>query len=312
MKSFSIRVPGKAYLFGEYAVLFGEPALVAAVGAYLELCGERRRDGRVVWRDRLSGEEVPLSSKEAARRFPFLTSALDAFEEAHHVSKGLTFSFSGELAPELGLGSSAACTVALLAGLARTEGKRLSRRKLFELALAAQRRVQPLNSGGDVAACVYGGVLCYQTAFQGKSFRLRRLDAPYRLDLFHTGRSAPTDPLVRRTLRSLRSRRGEALRWMMIALARYGAAAWSTGDAELMGRLFLAYHLAMQSLGLVPPQAGELHRLIGEISHGAKMSGAGGGDCLVAIGARRPLPESLKRRHLPYRLGAAGVEGEEA
>lgn len=305
----TVVVPGKAFLLGEYAVLFGEPAIVAAVGVFLELHGEPRRDAEVVFHG-AKGGGTSLATGGARRRFPMLVAAYRAYEEAFGIRRGLTFRFAGGLTSDLGLGSSAACTVALLAGLALAEGERLSRRKLLDLALAAQQRVQPLNSGGDAAACVYGGVLCYRPAASSQRARVRRLDAAYSLDLFYTGRGVPTGPLVRQTLRTLRGRRGEGVRWLMMALARYGVAAWPRGDPELMGRLFLAYHLAMQSLGLVPPEAGAMQSALSEVSYGCKMSGAGSGDCLVAIGARGPLPASLERRRLSFRLGVPGADWE--
>jgi phosphomevalonate kinase len=143
--------PGKLILTGEYAVLDGAPALVIAV------------DRRVVARrDRSTGSSPFLLAvaRELAQRYgadsPSARAALEIAVDSAAFYDG---------SQKLGLGSSAAVTVAAVA-LALTEEPGVhALDEILEISLAANANAQGAKgargSGADIAAAVYGGTIVF-------------------------------------------------------------------------------------------------------------------------------------------------------
>src|SRR5262249_33145137 len=167
----TVSVPGKLFLGGEYAVLWGGTARVAAVGP--RLSGHvRRRDDRevhvVLQSGRVRGRATPLGANwvgEIPDEFVFAARALDAVLAAHG-RECLGFEVALSPSPQapdgrkLGFGGSARASL-LTAELGRyILEERFDPLKLALLAHAsAQSR---LGSGADVAAVFAGGVIRYR------------------------------------------------------------------------------------------------------------------------------------------------------
>lgn len=76
----------------------------------------------------------------------------------------VTNGLASKYGDKYGLGSSAAVTVATIKALFAFNGCALTKDLLFKLAAISHMRVQKNGSGGDIAACVYTGYIAY-TAF---------------------------------------------------------------------------------------------------------------------------------------------------
>lgn len=172
--------PGKLILLGEYAVLDGVPALVAAVDRRATVRLEPRGDGRIRVRaadldidvaGRLDGP-APLWDADAAtaRRLHLVTQVIEAAARRADLpgfeATLSTAAFFDSPGVKLGLGSSAALTVALAAALAAHAGQRQP--ELPEL-VALHRALQGgVGSGADIGAAVTGGVSVYTTGIPGQ------------------------------------------------------------------------------------------------------------------------------------------------
>ena len=157
------RAPGKIVLTGAYAVLHDAPALVVAV--------DRHAVADAAQTDRAPSAELRAAFGSAPA--PSVdTRAL--FEGGH----------------KLGLGSSAAVTVAALATRIDPE----QRRTLFHAARNAHAAAQGGGSGVDVAASTYGGVLQYRQHDDEPMPRVWPVGLE--LDVFFSGSSARTASLL--------------------------------------------------------------------------------------------------------------------
>ncbi len=167
----TLSAPGKLFLCGEYAVLWGGTARVAAVGPRASAMVRRRPDRElhlVVEEGRLVGHATPLGANwhgEVPPAFLFAARAVDFALRAHHTEAlGFDLAFApGPKAPtghKLGLGGSA--RTAVLA----TEAARFvleARFDTLKLALLAHASAQGgAGSGGDVASIFAGGVVRYR------------------------------------------------------------------------------------------------------------------------------------------------------
>ena len=94
-------------------------------------------------------------------------------------------------------------------------------------------------------------------------------------------------------------------------IARRGIAALIQGDYETVGRTMTENHLMLQSIGVSSPELDNLIKAAASTSLGAKLTGAGGGRCMIALTRDPKLTsdaiELAGGRTLITKLGSVGV-----
>jgi phosphomevalonate kinase len=261
-----VRAPGKAFIVGEYAVVYGGEAVVAAVARYAHA---RLARGP---RPELSPFLAELCARFAPP--PGTYPVVDTRELA--AADGM----------KLGLGSSAAATVAAAGVMRARVGCDLDdaeeRRTLLDLCVAAHRAAQGgRGSGADVAASIYGGLARVARRAGRLAVEPATLAPGLRLLFFGLGAPASTIRLV-----SLVDEIPEGRRLPLIA--RLGAATELFAHARQVEALRES-HRALIALGdaagaeIVPPSVRALADVAERLGGAAKTSGAGGGDLAVAL-----------------------------
>ena len=290
MSAAALGAAGKLFFAGEYGVLHGGTAVVAAV------------DRRVL------AHFVP----GAAPSSPVVAEACAAVE-AHARATGATLPAGApvidsaalsEDGRKLGLGSSAAVAAAAVATLQEAAGVDVEAERwlVFVLAERAHRAAQGgRGSGADVAAAVFGGVLAYTRPEVGAP-TARALLPPAGITpvVVSTGTPSGTVDLVRAVERlAARDPGAHARRLREIRQAADSfLAAYESDHAPALVRAVAAAHAALGALGrdadqpIVTPALEAASALAGELGGAAKPSGAGGGDVGVAF---FPDPESAQR-----------------
>ena len=181
--------PGKVVLLGEYAVLEGAPALALAVDRRAKVRLRQRGDGQILIRAPQIGVDNAKATLDLQRRLHWdqdmdqrlhlieqIWSALAArgWLESLHGGFELEIDTAGFVfgASKLGLGSSAALSVALAAALLTAAGHEAH---LQDRAVCLQDLVQMhrawqggQGSGIDIAASLQGGAIVYQLETTGK------------------------------------------------------------------------------------------------------------------------------------------------
>ncbi len=287
-----VSAPGKLMLLGEHAVVHGRPCLVTAVDSRLHMTLARSGDDRF----RINAPDVGAhgvtgrladafrDGRALAPGTRFIESALRVFAEQIGLEEGVSIATRSDFSSQLGLGSSSATVACALLGLARLQDLELTPHRLFDLGLEAIRRVQGTGSGFDLAATIFGGTLYYENAAPR---RIEPLDAPgLPLVAVYSGIKADTATYVGRVNARLAAHPGavehvfEAMRALVVA----GREALAQGDWARLGELLDIGHGLAHALGVDIPQTAALvfaARAAG--AYGAKLSGAGGGDCVIAL-----------------------------
>ncbi len=272
--------PGKVILFGEHAVVYRKPAIVCAIGRRVRVSAERRGEGITVVE---RGRKHRLT--RGSGRFRYVAEAVElAFREAGERA-GVELRITSELPEAAGLGSSAAVSVATLLAVLSMLGVEVSQEKLAELGHRVELRVQGAASPTDTAVATHGGVLYIQP--EG----YERIDAPpLRLVVGDTRRKRRTAEQIRR-VRELYGRYPEVVGGLLEAIGLTTVAArreMSAGRVARIGELMNINHHLLEALGVSTP---ELNRLVSAAraagAEGAKLTGAGGGGCMVALAQTR-------------------------
>jgi phosphomevalonate kinase len=314
--------PGKLFLTGEYVVLGGAPALVLAVDRRARVRLDLA-DGPLVIEsvadatcdtlaDALAGE-LPGGDARA------VVAALRSLGLGH-VGGRVEVDTSDFLAggQKLGLGRSAAALVAAAAALLSARGGYTHARTL-EAAIAGHALLQNgLGSGADVAAAVHGGVVEVRRRGRELTVAARDLPAGIHVAVGWSGESAATAPLLSRFVAA--REHGAAALSQLGTEAERAAAAVLRGDAEDLLAATDASGRLLERLGrdldlpIVTPGLARLMARARRLGAAVKPSGAGGGDCGVAL-VRSPaevtaLHEAWRAdgiTPLPLRIATAGV-----
>ncbi|MEA3345660.1 MAG: mevalonate kinase [Chloroflexota bacterium] len=313
--------PGKLMLLGEHAVVYGRPCLVTAIDRRMWVTAESTRDGLLhLSAPALEVEDWKVPLAELGTTDPpagvrFLHAVVHCVAQRYGLSSGLRIETRSGFSHELGLGSSAAVTIATTGALSELLGLELSKSELFALSYEAVRTVQGVGSGFDLAASLHGGTLYFRP--QGPE--IVPLGADPRLVVGYSGEKADTASLVRCVARR-RERQPKLVEGIFDSMARLveeGREALLARDWQWLGQAMSLSHPLLEALGVSTPKLAQLVRAAEEAgAYGAKLSGAGGGDCMIALvseGHRDEVARAIDGAGgevIPMQTGAAGVRRE--
>ncbi|MFI9583710.1 phosphomevalonate kinase [Streptomyces sp. NPDC052236] len=295
------------------------------------------------WHDGRLGEDGQYGEDGEQRGrggLPHVVSAIEVvgrlLAERGLATPALSVSVSSRLhehGTKFGLGSSGAVTVATVAAVASFCGLELSPDTRFRLAVLATAEIDARASGGDLAASTWGGWIAYQAPDRAAvldlarrrgveealrvpwpGFEVRRLPPPQGLSLEvgWTGTPASTASLVAGLDR--RAWRGGASHQRFVKsttdCVRAAIAALEQADPQALleqircARRELARLDDAVGLGIFTTELTALCDAAEAVGGAAKPSGAGGGDCGIALLDAEASPAIA---HLRQRWATAGV-----
>ncbi|MEF8757612.1 MAG: mevalonate kinase [Halobacteriales archaeon] len=294
--------PGKVYLFGEHAVVYGEPAVPCAIERRARVTVRRRDDGRVrVHAEDLSlqgftveydGDTAGRPDVEAAE--PLVEAAMGyvegAIEQAREAvagrrgetpDDGFDVTIDSDIPLGAGLGSSAAVVVAGIEAATREFGVELPREELADRAFRVEHDVQDGQaSRADTFCSTMGG------AVRVEGDECTTLDAPeLPFVVGFDGGAGDTGELVS-GVRSLKDTYGFAADTVESIgdLVREGEDALADADLDRLGELMDFNHGLLSALGVSARSLDEMVWAARDAgASGAKLTGAGGGGCIVAL-----------------------------
>lgn len=297
--------PGTLMLMGEHAVLRGEPALVCATDQ--RICVVARREGtRQIRVQSALGHAVcpPGRYADIPASLRFVQAVLERAELQEEA--GMSISIESDFSSTVGLGSSAAVTVALCAALRGLWGAPADPGAVFREALGIIRAVQGCGSGADVAAAVLGGLVRYRAG----PLEMDTLPISLPLTLVYCGYKRPT-PEVIALVNEAEEREPERYAAMFRELGELAEKGWEAARGknwQVFGELMNKHQVIMERMNLSTPEIREILAVLqsADWSFGAKISGSGLGDCVLALGCG---DWPLKRyTRIPVVLSERGLE----
>jgi len=324
MKKITVSAPGKLMLFGEHAVVYGRPCLVTAVGQRMRAIVELTEDSMFQLDApdvSVSGYRKPMSelgkgdpSTSLGTSIPkgakFVEVAVKNFFSSQFTSKerasvgtgstfevgkaGIKVTTSSEFSSEFGFGSSSAATVCVIKALSELTGKKLSKKNVFDLSYKTVLEIQGQASGFDVAAATFGGTLYF--VIGGKV--IKQLNLPsLPLIVGYSGIKADTVTLVNQVKKKANKypKVIDDIYDSIGYLVNQAKNALVKGDFQTVGELMNLNQGYLESLGVSSDKLESMIHAAREAgAYGAKLSGAGGGDCMIALAPNNKV-EAVKK-----------------
>lgn len=274
---------GKVILFGEHFVVYGLPGIVSAIDSTdaevkKTAKGINIRDERKTAKG--YSEEKKLQQIESIER---MLKAMDVDPKT-----GLDIWIGGSLPGFSGLGASAASSVAIAKAIAQELGMQVSDEKINQIAYEAEKAYAGTPSGIDNTAATYGGLMWFKKNTASGPDTVERLHTrkPIEIVIGSTGKVANTKAMVEGVAerRKKNSAKYDQIFRQAESLAVAGRKALESADLKKLGDLMNENHRLLQEIGV---SSKELDMLVDlarkQGAFGAKLTGGGGGGCMVAL-----------------------------
>ncbi|MGD9129409.1 MAG: mevalonate kinase [Candidatus Woesebacteria bacterium] len=288
MKAVTASAPGKLMLFGEHSVVHGHPCIVTAVDQHLFVTV--KQNGNDVFSLEAPDLGLKIYSKTIAdlgkkppKSVRFVETLYKRFLEKYPQKKGVHVITKSDFSSSFGFGSSSAVTVAFAKALTTLYGFNLSKKELFDLCYQAVLEVQGVGSGFDLAAAIWGGTIYYvPPADKVETIQIKNLP----LLVGYTGVKADTPTLIR-MVANLKDKNPVKIGEVFEEIDRIVEQAkkvLASNDIKKLGDLMKANQTLLRKLEVSSLELEKLIRAAEKAgATGAKLSGAGGGDCMIAV-----------------------------
>lgn len=298
---FKASAPGSLMVLGEYSVLQGGNALVAAVNKRISVQLSERKDSLINITSALGHFQTDLSKFVIQSPFQFVLTTLKKYLSSLQV--GCDITIESEFSDQVGFASSAAVTVATLAVLDQWLNIQFSQSDLIKTARTIIREVQGIGSGADVSACVLGGVVAYCA----EPFFVEKFSYDYPITVIYSGSKTKTAAAIQHVQQTFASD-PQLLQQIYQSIndcAISGIKAVRDNNHIELAQAMNTQQLLMEQLQV---NTHRLDEIIAELKNhatilGAKISGSGLGDCVLALGNLLPSCNDM----IPCQIDMRGV-----
>ena len=278
--------PGKIILFGEHFVVYGIKAVLCSIDKRITATAQFVDEKVIRVRSSFGESEISIGSldnlEKVQQKFmkPFFYVAQKAIEE-NSAKHGIDIVLESEIPPGVGLGSSSAACVAVTAsvnGLFR----KLSKDEVVKMAIQAERTIFEQNSGADSSVSTFGGLVSYD-------LKNGFAEIPSRDDLsFIISNSAQvhdTQNIVRQ-VRKFKEENVDLFNKLCreeTDIVNNAIESLKENNLNRLGSLMLKNHDLLKQIGISTEKIDLLVQEAKKTSYGAKITGAGGGGCIISL-----------------------------
>lgn len=304
--------PGKCILIGEHAVVYGEPAIIAAIDKRTTV--SCKKSDKVRYLDKRFDTEgniwpvnVVLSDAQKTQDLWNACAIKKDFSMLfEHVKKnkfqnyrktvvgiilsrlnireGVSVEISSDIPISAGLGSSSSLAVALTKSIAETFGKRVSLSEINEIAFELEKIIHGTPSGGDNSTSCYGGLLWFRRVSGNPSIKSLKEEIPHKLENFilvNVGTPVLSTGELVQIVRNLPEEKRNKHVKAIGAAAEKMRVALSKKDMITVRNCMNTAQENLAALGVSTPEINKLSAAVRDIAGAAKLCGAGGGGVVL-------------------------------
>jgi mevalonate kinase len=287
---------GKVILFGEHFVVHGVPGIVSAIDSTTDAAVKKTGTGIQV-----KDERKTAKGYSEEKRLQQLES-IDRMLKAMNIDPKtpLEIWIGGTLPGFSGLGASAASSVAIARAIAEELSMTIPDEKINQIAYEGEKAYAGNPSGIDNTAATFGGLMWFSKNIQGGPDNIKKLalKKPVEIVIGSTGKVANTKAMVEGVAERKKQNptKYNPLFKRAEEIAVEGRKALEAHDLKKLGELMNENHTLLQGIEVSSKELDFLVNIAREQgAYGAKLTGGGGGGCMVALTPSKALQERVAK-----------------
>jgi mevalonate kinase len=271
--------PGKIYFFGEHAVVYGENAVACAIDLRTKVKVEVQSSAAF---------KTEILSNYKAESYPYVVKAVEKINEISNENKNksknknkikIKIEIESQIPVKAHLGSSAAVTVATIAALNAEFKLGLNLKEIAKLGYEVEHEVQGAASPTDTYVSTFGGIVAIP-----KRKRLSAMDIG--MVIGDSNKPSSTKEMIAK-VKSFNLEYPEIAQGIIKTIGKISKAGFQylkKADFQAVGRLMNINQGLLEALGVSTDQLSAMCNAARKAgAYGAKLTGAGGGGCMIAI-----------------------------
>jgi mevalonate kinase len=284
--------PGKVILFGEHFVVYGVKAILCSINKRVTVTAEKTSERKIIINSEIGNlilEPNKLISEIDSPLKPFYYLANKAIKNK---KTGIEIKINSEIPLGAGLGSSSACCVAGAAAIFKLF-ENISKEKILELAIEAERTIFENTSGADCTVCIYGGIIQYD---KKQGFKKIEGKPNFQLVIANSNIEHSTESMVSgvQTFVIKNKNRFSKLLNQESKLVEDVLKLLKENNSEELGEKINQNQKYLETIGISNNQLREMIEIGQKTSFGAKITGSGGGGCIFALTNESNVEQTLK------------------
>ena len=284
--------PAKIILFGEHFVIYNQPAILASINKRIKIVSrialENKNTIRIETND-FGKKTYPLSilkntddNSNSDFFYPIIYILKRIVQNTEKIN-GIDIKIESEIPYGVGLGSSAALSVAAVASIYGLYNRDSKKNEILELAIETEKLIHRNSSGADCVISTYGGLMYYQKKL---NFRPLKYSKKLNFIIINTGVKHSTGELVSVVERFRQNNFTTFLKLSnkVTNICNNAIEALEEGNIIKLGKLMNENQILLDQIGVSNK---EINKIIDmSLNYGAvgsKLTGAGGGGCILSL-----------------------------
>ncbi len=279
-------------MFGEHFVVYGIKSILCSINKRVTVTAEKTKERKISIESEIG--KLVLEPNESISKInsplkPFYYLANRALKEEN---EGLKIQIESEIPLGAGLGSSSACCVAGAAAIFNLFGE-ISKEKILELAIEAEKTIYQNTSGADCTVSTYGGLMEYD---KNNGFRKIEDEPNFQLVIANSDIEHSTESMVSKVKEFENQNKDKfyELSSLESKLVNDVLKLIKENKIKEIGEKVNLNQKYLEEIGISNEKLEDMIKIGQMSSYGAKITGSGGGGCIFALTNESNLENTLE------------------
>ena len=285
--------PGKVILFGEHFVVYGVKAILCSIDKRVTVTAEKTNERKISINSKIGKLDLEPDKSIFEINSPLKPFYYLANKAIKNENSGIHIEIDSEIPLGAGLGSSSACCVAGAAAIFKLFGK-ISKEKILEYAIEAERTIFENTSGADCTVCTYGGIMEYD---KNNGFKKIEDEPNFQLVIANSNIEHSTQSMVSnvKEFENKNKEKFSELSELESKLVEDVLKLVKENKIDEIGEKINQNQKYLETIGISNNELAKMIKTGQESSFGAKITGSGGGGCIFALTNESNLEKVLKK-----------------
>ena len=285
--------PGKVILFGEHFVVYGVKAILCSIDKRVTVTAEKTNERKISINSKIGKLDLEPDKSIFEINSPLKPFYYLANKAIKNENSGIHIEIDSEIPLGAGLGSSSACCVAGAAAIFKLFGE-ISKEKILEYAIEAERTIFENTSGADCTVCTYGGIMEYD---KNNGFKKIEDEPNFQLVIANSNIEHSTQSMVSnvKEFENKNKEKFSELSELESKLVEDVLKLVKENKIDEIGEKINQNQKYLETIGISNNELTKMIKIGQESSFGAKITGSGGGGCIFALTNESNLEKVLKK-----------------